>query len=599
MDLSLILNPWHDESPQRHIKVETPSIDRANNLFYRLPQGMTTFPPNTLATMDMDVDSSTIETVPSSTPSTSTDDYSSYNDGELSSGDDEVMASTLFVDGPRKYLEAARDEHDENFDDDTLSLSSEQSMKEEPEFTPEAENSRCQYMRSCNTGSNDYRKVVSHIFGRNKKCTTQIPEECWIEYCRKHYQRTRYRTTKAQSKQYFNVQFDILLRQLTRLERWGEVRSWEIAIRKKERDALKREDYEMIRHQSSLGGVNQAVWNRVHQCKERMLMPYLGKNKTYSDVRRFLDFIHREVERDTFPDMPGFELLPHIGAVAHPPKGESKELKASEDEHEMTSSKVRTPVSRQSQSLTRSSSALNRVSRPIAKARSKASEESEDDYEIIPSLATTTTSRKSPVLKRSSSTLNRISKPTLGKERAKKTRRLVQASERYIKVEDLDRPRVVAGSSKASTSSSCSPPHPRERALAYDSPVPKSSSSISPIESSSRSSTKDSTSSIAQRKKGIAHPRFPKVMTPARPRNTTAATTPSSSHLGFRPVNETRREVAYRPATPRTPPGNVSPTPHAPNQPWSGARIDTSRNVVLPRIPKRIGSKTVAREARR
>ena len=32
-----------------------------------------------------------------------------------------------------------------------------------------------------------------HVFGRNKRCTHQIPDDCWIKYCRKHYQRQKYR----------------------------------------------------------------------------------------------------------------------------------------------------------------------------------------------------------------------------------------------------------------------------------------------------------------------------------------------------------------------------------------------------------------------
>ena len=108
-------------------------------------------------------------------------------------------------------------------------------QSEEDDASDDDNPSLCQYTAKCNTGSRDYRKVISHIFGRNKKCTTQIPESCWIIYCRKHYQRTRYRTSKAEVKTYFNIQFDNLARQLTRMERWGGVRSWTIALRKKER----------------------------------------------------------------------------------------------------------------------------------------------------------------------------------------------------------------------------------------------------------------------------------------------------------------------------------------------------------------------------
>ncbi|KAL3477726.1 hypothetical protein BJX99DRAFT_257098 [Aspergillus californicus] len=39
------------------------------------------------------------------------------------------------------------------------------------------------------------RKVVSHIFGRNKKVTKRIPVWIWEYWCRRHYQRTRYRSS--------------------------------------------------------------------------------------------------------------------------------------------------------------------------------------------------------------------------------------------------------------------------------------------------------------------------------------------------------------------------------------------------------------------
>ena len=136
-------------------------------------------------------------------------------------------------DGPVKATgELEDDDHEGSVMHEATAEQSEDEQHNEP---TEENPSLCQYTAKCNTGSRDYRKVISHIFGRNKKCTTQIPESCWIVYCRKHYQRTRYRTSKAQVKTYFNIQFDNLARQLTRMERWGGVRSWTIALRKKER----------------------------------------------------------------------------------------------------------------------------------------------------------------------------------------------------------------------------------------------------------------------------------------------------------------------------------------------------------------------------
>ena len=45
----------------------------------------------------------------------------------------------------------------------------------------------------------DHRKVVSHIFGRNKACTRKLPENLWILWCRKHYQRFKYRAEDAEN----------------------------------------------------------------------------------------------------------------------------------------------------------------------------------------------------------------------------------------------------------------------------------------------------------------------------------------------------------------------------------------------------------------
>ena len=554
MDLNYILNTTEDhhrlyESDRRNIKVQTPPFDLPNSSSSQPSVNMGNLPPVTIATMVMDNSSSDDGCGLSPTFSTTTDGYSTDTDRRLSSGDEEVLTLALVTDRSRRDPEDADDEDDGDDDEEARSSANIDCEEEKPE-TKGDEPSRCQYMKNCNTGSHDYRKVISHIFGRNKKCTTQIPEECWIEYCRKHYQRTRYRTTKAQSKKYFNVQFDILLRQLTRLERWGGVRSWEIAIRKKERDALKREDDQMVQLHSSGGAVNQAAWNRVHQCKDRFLLPYRGKNKTYEDVRELIDDIQQEVERGTLDDLPGFELLPDIDPIEYPPAGASKAAKGAEDEDEPTQPPVRA-----------------------------------------------TTSKKQQPRNRSSSTPNRVSKPTTKKEEKKRTRHLVQASERHLKLEEeTDTTPAIASLSRIMSQSSESSPGPQKRREAQSlSPVPKLSSLSAAIASSSRTTegtTRSSQTSAAPRKKGVAYPlvRTPKVP-PSPPTKVKAADTAiassSSSHSGFRPINGPQREVAYRPATPKTPPSTTTPSLEVRRHPNS-ARIDTARNVVFRRIPKHV-----------
>ena len=614
MDLNFILNPVEDshrhyESACKCIKARTPSLELPVSASSSVPATMATFPPVTLATMDMDTDSSSDETMPSPVSSTDIDGYSTHTDEGLSSGDDEVMADSLFINGPRGGSPNVKLEDDGVSDDESLSSVENDSMKGEPGDPNEGQTSRCQYMKQCRTGSLDYRKVVSHIFGRNKKCTTQIPEECWIEYCRKHYQRTRYRTTKAQSKKYFNVQFDILQRQITRLERWGQVRSWEIAIRKKERDTLKKEDDEMIRHRSSGNGVNQAIWDRVHRCSERKLMPFVGKNKDYDHVKEFLDYIQREVARGTFEDMPGFELLPNIDSKAYPPRGESRALKEPEDDDEVTvhpalPSNSRKPQQRNKRSSSTPKRAIKPATRPKRdpKGKGKAITQSQDEDEPIQPSAKSVNPKKSLLRKRSSDTPNRVSKPTMRKEKEKKTRRLLQASQLYIKLEDdTDSTSALVSSPATTVDGSVSPAASKKKGLNLTlSPVPKSPSSIPPIASSLRDPVQSSLPPIPLRKKGLTYLRLPTPKTPpalgeATPASAAAAS-PSIYHAGFRPVNASYTEVAYRPATPKTPPVASSPSPSVPFHPMAG-RIDTNSNVVSHRIPKRIDPKAMAKDA--
>lgn len=98
----------------------------------------------------------------------------------------------------------------------------------------------CMWVENCNTQST-LRKIISHVFGRNKLCTRQIPEAIWVHMCRKHYQRVRYRNTDRFAK----IQVDLVLKQLTRLEAWsrenerlgktsGRLQSWTLGVRKRE-----------------------------------------------------------------------------------------------------------------------------------------------------------------------------------------------------------------------------------------------------------------------------------------------------------------------------------------------------------------------------
>lgn len=541
MDLHLILNPIeshhrHDEfpgSPAKLIKAQSPLFKLPKPSSSHASVKMATQPIN-IATIEMDTNSSDGESMSSPTSSITTDGSLTDVEGGLGSGDDEVMASSPFVGSFRGNNMDSDDDDDIDNDQEALASTEVDCKEEQPEAISIGQTSRCQFMKMCNTDSNDYRKVVSHLFGRNKKCTTQIPEECWIEYCRKHYQRTKYRTTKDERKNWVGVQLDILCRQLTRLERWGEVRSWEIAIRKKERDVLKREDDRMVQIRSSGGAVNQATSNQVHKCKERRFLGHCGLNKTYDDIRTLIAFVKREVQRGIFEDMPGLELLPDIDPVAYPPRGDNKALK--------------------------------------------------DEVDSKGSPASSANPRKTQSHKRSSSTPSRVSKPVTKKEKATRVRRLTRASERYLKLEDDSDSSPLPASSLSTTPQRS---EPSTASLRKAVPSVRKDSSSPAIASSSRTAAFSArTAVMVPRKKGVAYSRQPVPRTPSPPPTIKSAiptAAPSSlSSSGFQPINAPQRGIVYRPATPRTPPGNITPSPEVSRYP-SASRIDTARNVVFRR----------------
>ncbi|KAI4139516.1 MAG: hypothetical protein L6R39_006252 [Caloplaca ligustica] len=157
----------------------------------------------------------------------------------------------------------------------------------------------------CTLGSGDHRKVVSHIFGRNKRCTHQIPDDCWIKYCRKHYQRQKYRCPAD----WFETQLTLVDEQIDKMEAWGGITSWTIAIRKKEREILDTENAHLAQHNRLPDGPHS---------RERFLLPYLGSNKTFDEIRELINVINRECDSTGNKTLPSFELLPAIDERRNP-----------------------------------------------------------------------------------------------------------------------------------------------------------------------------------------------------------------------------------------------------------------------------------------
>ena len=192
---------------------------------------------------------------------------------------------------------------------------------------------KCSYCNVCTTGS-PLRKVVSHIFGRNKLSTRQIPKNVWVYYCRKHYQRSRYRNPRGFARQ----QVLLVKRQCERLQLWGGVKDWVIKVRRREElrmnrevgengeDADEAEDDEEGMADEDLepndGGPTSGENSRRNSTTvprrrssagggSNWIIRHTGMEKTIDDIYLLLGKIELEVQENggKFPDV---ELLPNV-----------------------------------------------------------------------------------------------------------------------------------------------------------------------------------------------------------------------------------------------------------------------------------------------
>ncbi|TGZ79682.1 hypothetical protein EX30DRAFT_372980 [Ascodesmis nigricans] len=205
----------------------------------------------------------------------------------------------------------------------------------------------CSSCSPCTTKS-PLRKVVSHIFGRNKINTRQIPPTLWYYICRKHYQRSRYRNPKGFAKQ----QVTLVREQCKRLREWGGVKDWIIKVRRREEQRQKKE--KELRDAQQQAAQNQlSLQNRYHHhqysypsyhpstdydhdihryhpraheplsptspsddsdrppCLPDWVYSFVGPHKTLDEVFALLDLCYHEVSQNggIFPDI---EILPNV-----------------------------------------------------------------------------------------------------------------------------------------------------------------------------------------------------------------------------------------------------------------------------------------------
>ncbi|KAL2127200.1 hypothetical protein VTI74DRAFT_11113 [Chaetomium olivicolor] len=213
----------------------------------------------------------------------------------------------------------------------------------------------CRYMGDCTLhldGSPpNNRKAVSHIFGRNKSCTRKIPDWLWLNFCRKHYQRGRYRNPH----EYAIRQSRMVEAQVLRIQGWsnrnqllgkpedGILVDWALVVRRREQQRLEEEE----RRKASRGRRDPGAEDELGEGEEgddddqsphnttggqvpHWLLAEVGTGHSTASIQRTIARIASELDRNVYVHFPDIEILPTIeGENAKPkytkkPKQEAK-----------------------------------------------------------------------------------------------------------------------------------------------------------------------------------------------------------------------------------------------------------------------------------
>ncbi|PHH66916.1 hypothetical protein CDD81_5268 [Ophiocordyceps australis] len=175
----------------------------------------------------------------------------------------------------------------------------------------EMEDPRCMFVVNCDTGS-QLRKAISHLFGRNKSCTLKIPRPVWVYYCRKHYQRIRYRNAKT----YPANQMELVKVQIRRLQTWSDnnknkgrgpfIKQWTLSLRKREQNRL----------ESGKGGAD-AAYEDQYAAQGGCAVPdwiihLLGDGYSTERMLDIAERLHKEIVEGVLTQVPEIEFLPDI-----------------------------------------------------------------------------------------------------------------------------------------------------------------------------------------------------------------------------------------------------------------------------------------------
>ncbi|KAK4152917.1 hypothetical protein C8A00DRAFT_34372 [Chaetomidium leptoderma] len=195
----------------------------------------------------------------------------------------------------------------------------------------------------------NWRKSMSHIFGRNKNCTRSIPEHVWMWMCRKHYQRGRYRNTSDYAKKIARL----IEVQVLRIEVWsnhnidmgvpqnGVVRDWSLVVRRREQQRI--DEDEQRRKLPAEAGSNEdpsqdaddgdgdgdgdadsdspaSPTTTGSSVVPQWLLDEREAGKTTQQIQAILVRICTDVDNGVIENFPDIEILPNIVGEKAKPK---------------------------------------------------------------------------------------------------------------------------------------------------------------------------------------------------------------------------------------------------------------------------------------
>ena len=149
--------------------------------------------------------------------------------------------------------------------------------------------------------------MISHLFGRNKACTVQIPGHIWVSYCRKHYQRTRYH----KKNEWVAIQMGLVKLQITRLRDWSDenqkqnsgpyISKWTLSLRKRYKEGLKKR----LSNKGSSENTFGAAW--LDWLKNKV-----GRVYTTDEIMDIAHGLYNEAREGNLREMLEVEFLPYI-----------------------------------------------------------------------------------------------------------------------------------------------------------------------------------------------------------------------------------------------------------------------------------------------